>query len=466
MDVLGSTGQVELNLFRTQLDEERQTRALASGLRVVSASDDPSGLAISQTIQTKVLGLEQGTQNAQTAKNALAVADSTLGNVEEILQRIHTLITEAASDLNSLGQLQSIQTEIASLLQEINKISTGTKFNGKSLLDGSLTNAFPPQATITQVGSPAQPSGAPATGSTVTDFDGLGHAGLLVGAYNPPGGTSFGAPSVGVLGSINSYISIQVTGYSANAVDPDTGNPVGAGDYVTITAYSTDSKMGAAPLYVDTSAVAVNSGQTTQIQYTSPSGAPGDVLLLFSLANLTAQDVGATMAFETYAPPNTSQSPGSPLQVNTSGTEGGDVHIQLPSISTTALNIADISVLPTTSENYLDQSTGATGNQVTTQDAEARVSIALDTISQARATVGAQSVSLGEESDDANVETVNQIASESAIRDADIGQAASALTRDQVMAQVATSVLAQMHADAQLVVELVNGANPITSGKV
>jgi len=465
MDVLGSAGQVELNLFRTQQNEERQIRALASGLRVISASDDPSALAISQNIQSQVLGLQQGVQNVQTARNLLDVADSTLADVQTILQRIHGLIVQAASDLNSVGDLQHIQTEIDMLLQEVNKIAGNAKFNGVTLFDGSLSNAAPPQPAITQISSPALPNGTAPTGPNVVNFDGAGNPGALVGAYNPPGGPTFGSPSVGNVGSINAYISVQVTGYSPNAVDPDSGNAVGPGDYVTITAYSTDPKMGVAPLYVDTSAVAINSGQVTQIQYTSPSGVPGNVLLLFSLANLTPQDVGASMTFETFAPQNPPP-PGKPLEVNSTGTEGGIVQIQLPSVTTSALNVSGISVMPTTSENFQNQPSGPAGNQIPVQDAEARVQMALDNISQVRATVGAQTVALGEDANDGSIEIVDQVASESAIRDANIGQAVSELTRDQILTRIGTSVLAQMHSSAELVVELVKGMSRGVKGKI
>ena len=78
MDVLGSANQLELSISRTQMDEERNVRALASGLRVITASDDPSGLAVAENIHAKVSGLQQGIQNVQTAGNLLNTADAAL----------------------------------------------------------------------------------------------------------------------------------------------------------------------------------------------------------------------------------------------------------------------------------------------------------------------------------------------------------------------------------------------------
>lgn len=466
MDVLGSTGQVELNLFRTQLDEERQVRALASGLRVISASDDPSGLAIAENIQTKVAGLQQGVQNVQTASNLLTVADSTLANVQKILSRVHTLIVEASSDLNSTAQLESIQTEINSLLQEINKIASTASFNGIRLLDGSLAQTtFPAAYVIQQTSSPAMPDGSTPTGTQVTNYDGVsGSPGNLV--WDPGSPNPNTSPTLSIADSISSYFTIRVTGYSSNAIDPDTGTAVGPADYVQIIAYSTNARMGVAPIYTDTQAVPINSGAIGNVQVDTPAGTPTN-LINFTLANLTAADVGTSMTFITQVNNNTSTpTGGSPLSVNYGGQEGTDLQISLPSVTTSTLNVSNISVLPAETENYQNQATGMSSNQVPTADAEARVSLALDSISQARATVGAQTVSLESEASDASVQIVNQIASESAIRDLNVGAAVTQFTKDQVMSQIGTSVLAQMQTSAQLVVQLVNGLNPGISGKV
>ncbi|HEY9180668.1 MAG TPA: flagellin [Candidatus Baltobacteraceae bacterium] len=466
MDVLGSTDQVQLNLFRTQLDEERQTRALASGLRVISASDDPSGLAVAENIQTQVLGLQQGVQNVQTASNLLNVADSTLANVQTILSRIHSLIVEAASDLNSTEQLQSIQTEIDSLLQEVNKIASSASFNGIRLLDGSLAQTtYPAAYVIQQTSSPSLPDGSTPTGAQVTNYDGVsGTPGNLI--WDPASSNPATAPTLSITNSVSSYFSISVTGYSSNAIDPDSQTAIGPGDYVQLIAYSTDPRMGVAPIYMDAQAVAVGSGPIGNVQLDTPDGTATNIVN-FTLANLTAADVGTSMTFITQVTSNTSSpTGGTPLTVNYGGTEGANLQISLPSVDTTTLNVSNISVLASETENYLDQSTGMSSNQVPVADAEARVQLALDSISEARATVGAQTVSLQYEANDASIQIVNQVASESAIRDVNVGAAVTQFTKDQVLSEIGTSVLAQMQSNAQLVIQLVKGLNKGVNGKV
>ena len=154
MDVLGNNGQVLRNLSIVQSNLSSDTRALASGLRVQSAADDPSGLAIAETIQSKVAGLQQAVTNVQTGGNLLNVADAALSSVQNILQRVRSLVVESRSDLNSNGDLQNIQAEINTMLAEVNKISSDTSFNGLNLFDGSLDTTQATPYSVKQVASP------------------------------------------------------------------------------------------------------------------------------------------------------------------------------------------------------------------------------------------------------------------------------------------------------------------------
>ncbi len=441
MDVLGA-GQVELNLSRTQIDEEKQVRALASGLRVNSASDDPSGLAISQKLQAQVGGMQQASQNVQEAGNLLSASDGALNNVQLILQRVRSLVVEARSDLNSAGDLQDIQSEINSLMDEVNKIAGNAKFNGVTLFDGSHDTSAAGQNSIKQVQSALPAPSGPNSGTNVTNADGLGNPGplvTLVGNGIPPAG--FFVPA---------YMVFQVVGYSDNAVDPDSGMNVGQGVYIKFSAYSTDPNLGAAPIYTDTSAVAINSGQFPTT-YVAPGGPY--TLLDFQVANLTAADVGTQIAFETSQ--GQSAGTGTGLHVNDGGSEGQAIDVSLPTITTDALNLSGLSVQPADQIDYTNTDIGSSGNnQLVAGAAEQRVDDALDQISQARAQIGAQTVAMNENAGNLSQQIVSQTASISAIRDADVGQSAAALAKDQVLSQIGISVLSQMQLEAKLTIEL------------
>src|SRR5580658_6630100 len=128
---------VSLNLNKNQQALQTSVTRLSSGLRINTAADDPSGLAISETLQSQVNGFDQAVQNVQDANNAAQVAEGALQTTTDILQRIRSLAVEAASDITSPSDKQNLQVEVSQLLLEVNRISQNTQFNGLSLLDGS-----------------------------------------------------------------------------------------------------------------------------------------------------------------------------------------------------------------------------------------------------------------------------------------------------------------------------------------
>ncbi len=451
MDVLGSSGLVLRNLSTVQNKLSSDTRALASGLRVQSAADDPSGLAIAETIQSKVAGLQQSVTNVQTAGNLLNVADAALNSTQNILQRIRSLVVESRSDLESNGDLQNVQTEISQLLSEINKISSNTSFNGLKLFDGTYDTSAGTAFSVKQVDSPVDAASAtrPVPSDYVTNADGLGTPGPLITITGPgePGPGSF----------VPAYIVFQVTGYDDNAVDPDSGSPVGPGVYIKFSAYSTDPSLGAAPEFVDTSAVPVNSGAFPPgTAFTAP-GNPLLNLLTFDVPNFTQQDVGASIAFVTTAA--TAAGKGQSLYVNDGGQEGTAVAISLPNLSTNTLGVSDISVLAPDQINFLNAPIGTdASNQISASSAEVHIDAALDKISQVRSVVGAQAVSLGDDADNASLTIVNETQAESQIRDADIGKYVTDYTKNQILSQIGTGILSQIGVEANLLSRLLINA--------
>lgn len=135
--------QAQLQLEKNQASLKNAVTQLSSGLRINSAADDPSGLAISTTLQTQVRAFQQASQNVQNANNAAQVADGALSREIEILQRMRGLAVEASSSVNSASDDRNLQSEISQLILEINRISENTNFNGTALLDGSHSGYVP-----------------------------------------------------------------------------------------------------------------------------------------------------------------------------------------------------------------------------------------------------------------------------------------------------------------------------------
>ena len=112
---------------------------LSTGLRINSAADDPSGLAISERFRTQIRGLARATSNAMDAQSMLQTAEGSLSETHNILQRMRELSVQAANGVLTSSDRQELQREMDQLKQEIDRIATSTEFNTKKLLDGSAS---------------------------------------------------------------------------------------------------------------------------------------------------------------------------------------------------------------------------------------------------------------------------------------------------------------------------------------
>ena len=124
-------------LRRTENKLTAAMERLSSGLKLNSAEDSPAGMAISNKMKAQIDGLDRAENNAGDGVSVLQIADGALNEVHSMLQRMRELSVQAANGTNSLSDRESIQREMEQLSQEINRISAGTEYNTKPLLDGS-----------------------------------------------------------------------------------------------------------------------------------------------------------------------------------------------------------------------------------------------------------------------------------------------------------------------------------------
>ena len=164
---------------RKELDKTLEK--LSSGRRINRASDDAAGLAIAEQLGQALKGLEQGMENVYDGISLLQTADGGMDQMTENLHRMRELAMTAASGTLNPGQRDAIQTEFASLKDEVDRISGATEFNGASLLDGS--------AGAVEVALGTETSGGPATItmdlSTNLDAASLGLAASRVDGADP-----------------------------------------------------------------------------------------------------------------------------------------------------------------------------------------------------------------------------------------------------------------------------------------
>ena len=122
--------------------ESSKLAQLASGSRIVNASDDAAGLAIGTQLQASVNTYNQDETNVQQGSAILQTADGALAQVSNILQRMMSLATEAGSgQVTNNQRSQDINTEYSQLQSEITSIASSTRYAGQTVLTGSFLQA-------------------------------------------------------------------------------------------------------------------------------------------------------------------------------------------------------------------------------------------------------------------------------------------------------------------------------------
>ncbi|CAH3636071.1 flagellin FliC [Citrobacter freundii] len=129
------------NLNKSQSSLSSAIERLSSGLRINSAKDDAAGQAIANRFTSNIKGLTQASRNAN---DGISIAQTTEGSLSEInnnLQRVRELAVQSSTGTNSQSDLDSIQAEITQRLNEIDRVSGQTQFNGVKVLakDNTLT---------------------------------------------------------------------------------------------------------------------------------------------------------------------------------------------------------------------------------------------------------------------------------------------------------------------------------------
>jgi flagellin len=386
--------EASLNLNKNQLALSTVVQQLSSGLRINSAADDPSGLAIAESLQSQVNGFDQGAQNVQDATNAAQIADGALGTTTDILQRIRTLSVEGASDLTSVDDRSNLQTEVQQLLLEVNRISQDTTYNGQNLLDGSHAG-FQQQVDAF---------------ATITANSDLAAGGTLVSSVTL-------SPTSAAI--CDGTIEVQVAQIDSTQQG------------LIVSFFSSAAQTGQI-----VTTITVSGGAT------AASIAVDGVTVSFGGAGTL--DVGVTTYIKVSQYVSANSNPNSPAFNFQSGAEEGDtIQIGLVSTSTNSLRIANINLI------------GNTGfGSLASEDAIGQVDNALQSLLTQRAQLGAVIVRLQEDQDNDNTAATNLQASESNIRDLDVGSATTEYTKDQILVQVGTSVLAQSNTNAQSVLAL------------
>ena len=299
--------------------------------------------------------------------------------------------------MNSQSDRTNLQAEVSQLLLEVNRISQNTNFNGQALLDGSHSGF---QAQVDASFNVVSNSVLAGTGNLITSVTATA-AGWATTAATTTAGSESG---------VDGTIQLQVVNTGTNTVQ------VNYQFFDSATGTVTQSGVAAA-------------GSLTADGLTVKVGTVG------------IADAGTTAYVKVSQFVASNSSAAGALTVQSGANEGDTVQIGIQATNAQTLRVSNINV-------------AATAGNIAAEDAIGQIDNALDTLLNQRAQLGAVIVRLNEDANNDNVAAVNMQASESAIRDLNVGQATTEFTKLQVLVQVGTSVLAQSNANAQSVLGL------------
>lgn len=479
------------NLGTSQSALAKSMQRLSSGLRINSAKDDAAGLAISDRMTSQIRGLNQAARNSNDGISLAQTAEGALQETTNILQRMRELAVQSANDTNSASDRTSLQAEVNQLKQEMTRIADTTEFNGKKLLDGSLTTAqFQVGANANQTISfgisSAKASNlgnnALTTNNATADFsieratstaaassanDVMAQTLTVIGKEgSQTASVASGDTAAVIAGKINS-ISAD-TGVSATAQTTATLGGLSASGSVAFNLQGTNGTaiaISATVLTTDLTNLATaisdqagNTGITATLSADKASitltQASGYDIKISDMANagaatmtLTGSEAGATTIGATTSSDSStvggeiSFSSASSFNVTSSIAAGAG------SLFSTAASASNVSALSSIDNVDITTVAGA-ANAIKAVDG------ALTQVDNMRGELGA--VQNRFESTIANLSNVseNLSAARSRILDADIAQETSAMTKNNILQQAGVSILAQANQAPQLALSL------------
>jgi flagellin len=437
------------NLTGTTNASSKSLEKLSSGLRINKAADDAAGLAISEKMRSQIKGLNQAARNAQDGISLIQTAEGALNETHSILQRMRELAVQATSDSNSDADRAEIQKEIAQLKAEVNRISTDTEFNTKKLLNGesgtkvaythntNLTFAQITDADTVTSGTKAieittAASKATHTGSAVSaDAGGTVNIGGVDITFAGDAGSAANTAAAFIQAVNDANIGITASGDETGIIL--TADKYGTAGNFTISANDITAALG---LTVDNSTDRSLVGQDV-------AGTIGGVAATGSGLTLTGTGENAVSVTFTEAA-NSVGTKGSitvtknELTLQIGANQGQEMTVSIGSMATNDLGIASI-----------DAST-----QAGASNAIELLDTAISLVSSERAKLGAYQNRLEHTINNLGTAAENLTAAESRIRDVDMAAEMMEFSKNNILMQAGTAMLAQANQQPQAVLQL------------
>lgn len=363
---------------------------LSSGLKIANAKDNPSGLAMSRRMNSQIEGLGVATDTSNDAISIVQVADGSLTEIQEILQRMNQLAVQASNGTLTDSDRETIQEEVTLLKQEIERMAETTQFNGQSILDGS--------------------------------FDLKGYATV---------GDSFESSVTDAAVKVSSYSDVVEAGqYKITGIDVS---------YINLTGTTGVDKKG---IFFENGSdkeikiYRVNNGVETEYMTNGMTATINEDVLTLRDSTGKKIDIQINRPLDDTVFVDLTASGAMTMQVGAN--EGQTLDIRIPKVNLTTLGIYNLDM----------------ANEVGAREAIEDVKGALSAISSIRAKLGSYQNRLEHTSSSLDITVENMTAAYSRIMDVDMAEEMTVYSTQQVLSQAGTSMMAQANERPSQVLQL------------
>lgn len=421
---LNTHRQLGINNTNTSKSLEK----LSSGYRINRAGDDAAGLAISEKMRAQIRGLNMASKNAQDGISLIQTAEGALTETHAILQRMRELAVQASTDTNTLEDRREIQKEINQLLTEVDRIATDTEFNTKKLLNGELSGVAG--------------SGGPGAGKAASGSEEVGGTEVTITAGNV--GENFNDIEIKFVGGAASDETAEWDSGVLTVTLKDSENYTQAQISGFISSATGDAPEGLG-------------GLTVAFDGNIASGADLDVTITL------ADGEDATNPVD---PPEDGENNAAVIHIGANSKQ--NLQISISSMKTTDLGgikglaekdvdddpdarIDDLRI----ADDLVDEAT--TGGVLTQEGADiavTNINTAITQVSSERSKLGALQNRLEHTIKNLDTSSENLAAAESRIRDVDMAKEMMEFTKQNILMQAATAMLAQANMAPQTVLKL------------
>ena len=398
-----NVGALMARTYATKANDKMQNsmERLSSGMRINSAADDAAGLAVANKMTSQLSGIKMAIRNSQDGISLVQTAESGMGEITNMILRMRELAVQMENGIYTAKDRDNAQLEVNALLAEVDKIANNTRFNDVKVLDGTYDKTIRAGNTNAETIRVAVDSLKAADNAKITGF-------ALNKATEYTGGTADGVDADGT----DTDIGVTMGQTTASVVEIDTS--------VFSTAFKNIFKQDSLGVFTVTGADAGN----------------------FSIDAKTGK-LTSTAAMSASADANTASTSADALNVvytprSSSGLSAHTEAIELHVTAATEKTLADIKV----------ETTAEATHAIETLDK------ALEEVSSAQAKLGAIQNRLQHNIDNLSKSAMLTDQSLGRVIDADFATETSNLSKQQILNQAATAMLAQANQSKQSVLSL------------